>query len=227
MRQLSEKEVDQVKKAIAYKDLTSAEILVEIYDHYVSHLETFEEADFKDELFELEQKFRYSYYNPLQENFEKTAKKELRKIQWSICKSYLSWPKIIFTALVVIILTLIFDNLEGKTKGLAVIYPMGVAVLLFGLIALKSYLKVRKIKKNIGIASKVQSSFLTNLSLQFQMILGFFNLFVLIPKIFFDNPIWFESTYFIMASFLFSLFYIGYLFSLIEAWKVKSKTALI
>jgi len=57
MRQLSEEELDQVKRAIAVKDLTSAEILIEIYDHYVSHLERFEEAEFEEQLFELEQKF--------------------------------------------------------------------------------------------------------------------------------------------------------------------------
>jgi hypothetical protein len=125
MRKLSDKELDQVKRAIAAKDLTSAEILIEIYDHYVSHLESFEGSEFKDELFDLEQKFRYSYYNSLQENFEKSTKKELLKIQWRISKSYFSWPKIISTALVVTLLTLLFENLEGKTKVFTVVVPFG------------------------------------------------------------------------------------------------------
>ncbi|MFT4857732.1 MAG: hypothetical protein ACI9UV_000123 [Algoriphagus sp.] len=227
MRKLSDKELGQVKRAIAAKDLTSAEILIEIYDHYVSHLESFEESDFKDELFELEQKFRYSYYNSLQENFEKSTKKELLKIQWIISKSYFSWPKIISTALVVIVLILLFQNLEGKTKGVATFVPVGLTVLLIGLIAIKSFLKVRRIKNTIGITSKVQSSFLTSISLQSQMILSFFYLFVLIPRLLFDRAVWLDSSYFTIGSFLLCLFYIGYLLSLIEAWKIKSKTALI
>lgn len=227
MRKLSEQEIDQVKRAIAAKDLTSAEILVEIYDHYVSHLESYEEVEFKTELYELQQKFKYSYYNPLQQNFEKATKKDLLKIQWSICKNYFSWPKIISTVLIIIILSLIFENLEGKTKGMAVVLPMGLTVLLIALIAIKSNLKVRRIKKSIGITSKVQSSFLNHISLQFQMVISFFNLFVLWPKLWLDSPTWFESSYFVIASFLLCLFYIVYLFSLIKAWKIKSKTFLI
>lgn len=227
MRKLSDKELDQVKRAIAAKDLTSAEILIEIYDHYVSHLESFEPAEFKDELFEMEQKFRYSYYNSLQENFEKSTKKELLKIQWAIIKSYFSWPKIIATALVVIVLILLFQNLEGKTKGVATFVPFGLTALLIGFIAIKSFLKVRRIKNTIGIDSKVQSSFLTSISLQSQMILSFFNLFVLIPRLLFDRAVWLDSPYFTITSFLLCLLYIGYLFSLLEAWKIKSKTALI
>jgi hypothetical protein len=226
-RILSSKELTCIQKAIAVKDLTSAEILMEVYDHYVSHLESFEEAEFKGELFELEQKFRYSYYNSLQENFEKSTKRELLKIQWKITKSYFSWPKIIITALVVISLTLLFENLEGKTKGLAVVAPVGLTVLLMAFIGIKSFLKVRRIKNAIGTTSKVQSSFLTSILLQFQMVLSFFNLFVLMPRLLFDRAVWLDSPYFTIASFLLCLFYIGYLFSLIEAWKIKSKTALI
>lgn len=199
MRKLSARELDQVKRAIAAKDLTSAEILVEIYDHYVSHLES----------------------------FEKTTKKELLKTQCSVCKSYFSWPKIIATTLVLVCIALILENLEGKTKLYALAISMGLTLLLVALIGMKSFLKVRRLKKSIGITSKVQSSFLNNLWLQFQMVLSFFYLFVLLPKLLFESALWFESTYFIMVSFFMCLFYIGYLFSLIEAWKIKSKTFMI
>jgi len=227
MRKLSEKELDQVKRSIAFKDLTSAEILIEVYDHYISHLESFDELDFEAQLFELEQKFRYSYYNSLQENFEKSTKRELLKIRWIISKSYFSWPKIISTALVVFILILLFQNLEGKTKGFAVVVPFGLIVLLMAFIGIKSFLKVRRIKNTIGTTSKVQSSFLTTILRQYSLTLGFFNLFVLIPRLLFDRVVWLNSPYFTIAFFLLCLFYIGYLFSLIEAWKIKSKTALI
>jgi hypothetical protein len=227
MRKLSEQELDQVKRSIAFKDLTSAEILIEVYDHYISHLESFDELDFEPQLFELEQKFRYSYYNSLQENFEKSTKRELLKIQWTISKSYFSWPKIISTALVVFILILLFQNLEGKTKGFAVVVPFGLIVLLMAFIGIKSFLKVRRIKNTIGTTSKVQSSFLTTILRQYSLTLGFFNLFVTIPRLLFDRVVWLNSPYFTIASFLLCLFYIGYLFSLMKAWKIKSKTALI
>jgi hypothetical protein len=226
-RILSSAELARIQKAIAAKYLTSAEILIEVYDHYVSHLESFEELDFEAQLFEMEQKFRYSYYNSLQENFEKSAKRELLKIQWTISKSYFSWPKIIITALVVFILILLFQNLEGKTKGFAVVVPFGLIVLLMAFIGIKSFLKVRRIKNTIGTTSKVQSSFLTTILRQYSLTLGFFNLFVTIPRLLFDRVVWLNSPYFTIASFLLCLFYIGYLFSLIEAWKIKSKTALI
>jgi hypothetical protein len=227
MRKLSEQELDQVKRSIAFKDLTSAEILIEVYDHYISHLESFDELDFEPQLFELEQKFRYSYYNSLQENFEKSTKRELLKIQWTISKSYFSWPKIISTALVVFILILLFQNLEGKTKGFPVLVPIGLTVSLMVFIGIKSFLKVRRIKNTIGTTSKVQSSFLTTILKQYSLALAFFNLFVTIPRLLFDRVVWLDSPYFTIASFLLCLFYIGYLFSLIEAWKIKSKTALL
>jgi hypothetical protein len=226
-RILRPEELARIQKAIAFKYLTSAEILIEVYDHYVSHLENFPEADFGDELFQLEQKFRYSYYNSLQENFEKSTKRELLKIQWTIGKSYFSWPKIISTALVVFILILLFQNLEGKTKGFTVVVPIGLTVLLMVLIGIKSFLKVERIKNTIGTTSKVQSSFLTTILKQYSSALAFFNLFVTIPRLLFDRVVWLNSPYFTIASFLLCLFYIGYLFSLMEAWKIKSKTALI
>jgi len=226
-RILSREELARIQKAIAFKDVTSAKILIEVYDHYISHLESFEELDFEAQLFELEQKFRYSYYNSLQENFEKSTKRELLKIQWTISKSYFSWPKIIITALVVFILILLFQNLEGKTKVFTVVVPIGFTVLLMVFIGIKSFLKVRRIKNTIGTTSKVQSSFLTNILKQYSSVFAFFKLFVFIPMALFDRVVWFDSPYFTIASFLLCLFYIGYLFSLMEAWKIKSKTALI
>ncbi|MEB2776442.1 hypothetical protein SYJ56_14055 [Algoriphagus sp. D3-2-R+10] len=96
MRKLTEQEFDQVKKTIAAKNLTSAEILVEIYDHYVSHLEGFEEADFEKELFELEQKFTYSYCHSLQTKFIKASKKEVGKMHWKVIQRNLHLPRIIY-----------------------------------------------------------------------------------------------------------------------------------
>jgi hypothetical protein len=133
----------------------------------------------------------------------------------------------IITALVVFILILLFQNLNGKTKGFAVAVPFGLVVLLMAFIGIKSFLKVRRIKNTIGTTSKVQSSFLTTILRQYSLALGFFNLFVTIPRLLFDRVVWFDSPYFTIASFLLCLFYIGYLFSLIEAWKIKSKTALL
>lgn len=227
MRKLTEIELEQVKKAIASKELTSAEILIEVYDHYVSHLESFQSSEFEKEFSELEQRFKYSYYKRLQKNFEKTTKKEILNAQWLICKSYFSWPKIIITILILICLAIILENLDGKTKLYALAIFMGLTVLLVTLIGTKSFLKVRSVKNKLGITSKIESSFLNYVKLQFSCVISFFNLFVLMPKLLFESPIWFESRYFVITSFLLCLFYIGYLTSLFEAWKIKSKNFLV
>lgn len=99
IRELNEEELNQIQKAIAVKDLTSAEILMEVYDHYVSHLESKSAAEFEDELFELEQKFTYSYCHSLQAKFLKASKKEIFNLQWTLFKTYFTWPRMLGTVL--------------------------------------------------------------------------------------------------------------------------------
>lgn len=225
-RTLSELELAKIQKAIAVKELTSAEILMEVYDHYVSHLESFEAAEFEEELFELEQKFNYNYCHALQAKFLKSSKKEIHQLQWSILKSYFTLPRIIGSISALVFLTILWTTLEGKVRGLAVAIPMLALLLVFIWILLKSRVKVNRIKRAIGNSSKIESSYLTTITLQFTLFIGLFNMFIHIPRLF-DLEGFFESYYFILVSFALCLLYLGYTLSLIETWKIKSKTALI
>ena len=123
MRKLSEQELDQVKRTIATKELTSAEILIEIYDHYVSHLESFEEAEFEEQLFELEQKFTPKYCKNLQLDFYENAGKEVNRLQWSILKSYFTWPRAMWTVLLFSIFIFFWLNGGNISKILVLGIP--------------------------------------------------------------------------------------------------------
>ncbi len=227
-RNLNQVELNQIQKAIAVKDLTSAEILMEIYDHYVSHLESKSVEEFRKELFELEQKFTYSYCHAIQAKLLKSSKKELKQIQWSVWKSYLTWPRFLGTISLFIILTGFWDNLVGKARGLAVVIPMLITILVYLYILIKSKKKVSNIKRALGKTSKIQSSYITSITHQLLMVVGIFNLFIHLPKVFFFEEAGFlESYYFMIISFFLCLFYLGYALSLVETWKIKSKTALV
>lgn len=226
-RILGPEEMNRIQKAIALKELTSAEILIEVYDHYVSHLENFEESEFKEQLYELEQKFRYGYCHALQAKFVKASKKELHQLQWSIWKSYFSWPRFIGTLVFLVLLTVLWSNVEGKARGLALLMPMILMLLVYCWILVKSKMKVNKIKRAIGQTLKIQSSYLTNIIIQFTVLSGLLNGFIQLPRLFSADDGFFESYYFIFISFLLCAFYIGYVLSLVEIWKIKSKTSLI
>ena len=226
MRKLTEKELDQVKKVIAAKELTSAEILVEIYDHYVSHLESFESSEFEEELIELEQKFMYSYCHALQAKLFKASKKDILSFQWSIFKTYFTWPKFLATTFFLAIYIIIWMEVEHKTKAQLLIIPMISIVILSAWIYYRSFKKVRKIKKMIDSPRTIESSLLKVIMIQLSLITSSFNLLILTPKIF-DIPEFMESPYFLAATLALFLFYASYSLTLFEAWKIKSRTALI
>lgn len=227
-RELDQEEISRIQKAIAVKELTSAEILMEVYDHYVSRLESKSAENFDQELLELEQKFTYSYCHALQAKLLKATKKDIHQTQWSIIKSYFTWPRFLGTLIALVFLILLWNELEGKARGIAIAIPMGIITLAFSWIFFKSWRKVRKIKQAAGQKSMVQSSYITNLTLQFVMVVGLFNIFIHIPKILgFEGEAFFDGIYFIVMSFMLCLFYLTYCLSLIETWKIKSKSALI
>lgn len=226
MRKLSEQEFDQVKKAIAAKELTSAEILVEIYDHYISHLELFESSEFEKELVELEQKFSYSYCHALQSKFIKASKKEIFNLQWSLFKTYFTWPSFLATALFLVFYFLFWMNVANKTKVQLLIIPIVAIVILSAWIYYRSFKKVSKIKQMIASTKGIQSSLLASIMMQLSLITSSFNLMILLPKVF-DVPNYMESSYFIAGTLLLFFIYVSYSLTLFEAWKIKSKTALL
>lgn len=226
MRKLSEQELEQVKKAISAKELTSAEILLEIYDHYVSHLEHFEEEEFEEELFELEEKFNYAYCHALQAKFIKATKKEIFNLQWSIFKTYFTWPRFAATIAFLVFLLSFWDTIDNRSKAISLLLPLAFTVLLTGWIYYKSYTKVTKIKKTILSNKRIESSYLSTIMIQLSLFTSSFNLLILVPKIL-DIPNFMESIFFLLVSFSLFIIYTSYSLTLFEAWKIKSKTALI
>jgi hypothetical protein len=226
MRKLTDRELDQVKRAIAAKELTSAEILIEIYDHYLSHLEDFEEAEFEEKLFELEQKFKYSYCHALQAKFLKASKKEIFNLQWNLFKTYFTWPRMLGTVLFLCAFIFFWSTIEAKTKELILVIPLVVVLCLSGWIWFKSYKKVREIKRLVNAQKRIESSYLSTIMVQFSLMISSFNLLILVPKIL-DVPNFLDSIFFLVASFSLFILYTGYTLTLFEVWKVKSKSALI
>ena len=225
MRQLSERELDQVKRAIVAKELTSAEILVEIYDHYVSHLESFEEAEFEDELFELEQKFNYSYCHALQAKFLKASKKEIFNLQWSIFKTYFTWPRIVATAVFIAFLIFVWNTIDSQTQIKAIVLVTFICILSSIGFYINSFRKVRGIKKLIKSNKTIESSYASTIMIQGMLMQSIFHILFFVPDLGFANII--ESEYFGPISLCIFFTYIGLTLTLIRAWKIKSKTALI
>jgi hypothetical protein len=52
MRQLTDIELQEIRESIKKKVLYSAEIILKIYDHYVSHLQNYSADQFKEKLTE-------------------------------------------------------------------------------------------------------------------------------------------------------------------------------
>lgn len=225
-RLLSEDELAKIQKSIAVKELTSAEILMEVYDHYVSHLESKATEEFEDELFELEQKFTRAYCHALQSKLFKASKKEIFDLQWSLFKTYFNWPKMVGTVLFLIAIIFFWGNIEARTKGLMLVIPLVFVLCLNGWIWYKSHKKVKEIKKIINAQNRIESSYMSTILVKFSLMTSSFNLLILVPKIL-DVPNFMDSIFFLIATFVLFIFYTGYTLTLFEAWKIKSKTSLI
>ncbi|PZX48657.1 hypothetical protein [Algoriphagus chordae] len=225
MRQLSEQELDQVKRAIAAKELTSAEILLEIYDHYVSHLESVESLKFEEELFELEQKFKYSHCHALQAKFLQASKKEIFNLQWSIFKTYFTWPRIVATAVFVAILIFVWNTIDSQTQIKAIVLVTIICILSSIGFYINSFRKARGFKKLIKSNKTIESSYASTIMVQGMLMQSLFHILFFVPNLGFANII--ESEYFGPISLCIFFIYISLTLTLIRAWKIKSKTALI
>jgi hypothetical protein len=223
MRKLSEEELNKIRKAIAVKELTSAEILLEVYDHYVSHLESKSVEEFEVELFELEQKFTYGYCHALQGKLFKSAKKEIFGLQWSLFKSYFSWPRIVFTAAFLTISLFMWSWLDEKTRMITLFIPFALSAILTIGIVINSFRKVRRVRKYIKCTQKIESTFAIWI---FQPMLILAAPFSLMSSSGPDSNI-ITDEYLPAVSFLFLIIYSGFFLTLLETWKIKSKTALI
>jgi hypothetical protein len=225
MRQLTEQELRQVQQAMIKKDITSAELLMEIYDHYISHLERFSEDEFKDQLFELEQKFSYSYCHALQYKFNKSAKKEIGKVQWQVIRSYFCTSRWIFALGIFGVIFYCASQASTKQEiGLLFLSPLILLSVMMLIFNWRVYRKTSPIKKAFkGI--KIQSSTATPFGERIYLPVLLAQLVFSVPKIFpinfLDKQILFGLT--ALSTSILTI----YMLSLLEAWKIKSKTALI
>ncbi|SFT95531.1 hypothetical protein SAMN04489724_2946 [Algoriphagus locisalis] len=226
MRKLTQQELDQVKKAIAAKDLTSAEILVEIYDHYVSHLESKSIGEFEYELFELEQKFTSRFCKEMQLDFQENAEKEISSLQWSIWKSYFTWPKVLATASFFTIFLLIWMYGVNLSRTLALCLPLVFGTCLNGWLWYKSYKRVSKIRKLLKSHTTLESSYLPNSVNQFVILFVTSNLIFQVSR---GSELFNSSQSLIFSISVLAIFaaIVNYMYSFYEACKLKSKTALI
>jgi len=228
MRTLSEEELKSVQKTIAKRDITAAELLMEVYDHFISHLEEFPEKDFEVQLNALNEKWSYGYCKKLQHDLSKNINKSVRKTQWSLLKSYFSWPKMVFTLILIGGITLLVNLMTHKMQllilfGLPIVY---LGAFLFWIL-FRTYKKISPIKEvfkdtDLKISSIFSNQFIAFISLP----LHFYNFFLNVPRIFgLDKLI---PEYLLnYLSITFCLIIYLHCISAYEAWKIKSKTALL
>lgn len=230
MRKLSEEELNVVQLAIIAKDLTVMEVIAEIYDHYITHLEGFSEEEFKSELAKLESIWIYPYCRDLQGDFSKNVNKSIRSLQWKIIKSYFTWPKILSTATFIGILFILSQVLSAKVFVYTSFIPFLIITQVFHIYLLilsrKKYSKLRSVF-NFRSTGRMLSSAETNgLSVAIGTPLSLLNLLLLSPRIL-DFELGITTNSFLLILVLFSFLISIISFSAYEAWKIKSKTALI
>jgi hypothetical protein len=230
MRILSSEELVLVQKAIIRKEIAILELLAEVYDHYISHLEQYSELEFSEELKNLEEKWSYVYCDKLQQEFRKGVNKSIRSLRWKLIKSYFSLPKIVVTILLVLGLVALVNSIGPKNYLWTVIFP--ILILLLGLdllIIFKARKKFKSLRsifnfKSMGIW--VVSAEASSLGLIVSLPLHFVGAFIQLPRIF-EATDFFNNPLYLMLVTISSFFLILYSLTSYEAWKIKSKTALI
>ena len=206
------------------KEISSAEILMEVYDHYISHLQEFPQEEFNEQLFELEQKFTYAYCHALQAKFHKNI--DIGKAQWMVIKKYFCTSRMLFLA--GILAVVYFVATQARTEQeikfllmspLALLFMMHLAL---GYQWLKRILPIKKSFKGNGVS--IKSSLMTPLSMRLLWPLLLANL-IFYPKIVLEN---FDSKSILpAAAVMTTVLLLFYAISLMEVWKIKSKSALV
>jgi hypothetical protein len=226
-RKLNQAELNRIQKAIAVKDLTSAEILMEIYDHYISHLQEFSEEQFSSELFELEDKFSYGYCHALQFKFNKKTKADIAKTQWMVIQKYFCGSRWLFLAGILALVFYVSTQARSKQElEILLVSPLillGFVSIAFGY---QNFKKLRPIKKTFkGIGIPISSSLARPISERMYLPVLLAQVLVYLPKIVFPNLGLVKLSPAITG--MITVLLILYTLSLLETWKIKSKTALI
>jgi hypothetical protein len=225
-RQLTNIETKEIRNAIMQKELSSAEILMEIYDHYVSHLQEFTEEEFDNQLFELEQKFTYPYCHALQAKFNLEIRKELSSLQWQVLKRYFCFSKILY----VVIFSFIAFQMsrfvtDQKEIAILMLSPLLILASAHIFFLIKSYFRIKVIKRDFETKGPLQSSlfypFSEKLYLPVMMAYG-----LMWSADYLFNS---KATVNLAPSIAVVIFVILsiYVLTLFEVWQLKTKTTLI
>lgn len=226
-RDLTEIEQLAIRKAIMAKGLSSAEILLEVYDHYVSHLQECKAEDFDAELAALEEKFTYGYCHALQANLQKSLNTEITRKQWKIIKSYFCSSRLIYSLGLLSILVTVSLNFSTEDQ-----FYMMVFITLALLIGF-SILILFKWRKSLGMAKRVfpqQKSMIRSyasnaMAVRALVPAGILNAMVSVPRTFLATHD-LSFAFLPQISLVLTMALLLYGISLFEVWKIKSKSLL-
>lgn len=229
MRKLTEEELTLIQKSIIRKEISATELLGEIYDHYVTHLENFPESDFNTQMKLLDEKWTQDYCKKLQRDLQNSINKSIRSLQWRLLKTYFSWPRIVLTSILIILTSLLINLLSWNLQVIVLIIPLLFLIVLGAIISVRAHRKNKTIKtlfnfRNSGIfiLSFQSSNFIGHVIWPVHAL----NLFILAPKNLGMHDV--SAVYiFNSISILFGAYLILHSLTIFEAWKIKSKTALI
>ncbi|MCH7408258.1 hypothetical protein MM239_02535 [Belliella sp. DSM 111904] len=227
MRQLTEIELQEIRRSIMRKEISSAEILMEIYDHYFSHLQKFSEAEFHDQLVELDQKFTYGYCHALQFRFNKKAKEDIHQTQWMVVRKYFCTSRWLYLAGILVLVFYVATQAKTeKELGILLLSPMMLLLLANMAFGYQNIKKLRPIKKTFkGIGIPINSSLALPITERMYFPILMAQIFVYVPKLIFsqiDLPPFLPA-----VSAAITVLLTLYAVSLLEVLKIKSKTALI
>lgn len=226
MRQLTQLELKTVKDALVRKEISSAEILMEVYDHYISHLQEFEETDFEEQLTELEEKFSYGYCHALQAKFNKEIRKEISLLQWEVVKKNFCLSRILYVLGFMMIAFYLGSNVKNEKEGaIMMVAPLLILTVFHIYFLVKSTSRSKKVKANFSQESPLQSSLIYPLSERMYLPVLMSYSIVWFSDMMFDRQIFSHIAPQLSAIFSILLFIYG--ISLFEVWRIKSKTAIV
>jgi hypothetical protein len=226
MRNLTDIEYQAIKSAIVRKEISSAEILMEVYDHYVSHLQEFGEADFEDQLVALEEKFTYGYCHALQAKFNKEVRKEIGSLQWKVIRKNFCLSRVLYLMGFMMVAFYLGSNLKsGKEAAILMVSPLLMLLFFHIYFLVKSTSRTKKVKANFGQESPLQSSLLYPLSERMYLPVLMSYSIVWFSDMMFDGQLF--SYIAPQLSAIFSILLFIYGISLFEVWRIKSKTAMV
>jgi uncharacterized membrane protein len=193
----------------------------------LSHLQEFSEEQFSRELFELDQKFTYGYCHALQFKFNKEAKDDIAKTQWMVIQKYFCASRWLF--LVGILALVFFVSSQARSPqelGILLLSPLVLLVVVSIAFGYQNFKKLRPIKKTFkGMGIPIDSSLARAISDRMYLPVLLAQVLVYLPKIVFPNLEFVKFSPAIAG--MITVLLILYTLSLLEVWKIKSKTALI